>query len=65
MTRMTSTFRLLTLGALFGGTLLAAGCGGGPDKVTRSTTSEQITTTHPAPVTQTETTTTEQIHQSH
>jgi len=65
MTRMTSTFRLLTLGALFGSTLLAAGCGSEPDKVTRTTTSEQITTAQPAPVTHTETTTTEQVRQSH
>jgi len=64
MTGTTSSLRLLTFGAMLGGALLTAGCGG-PDRVTRTTTSEQTTTVQPPPVTATTTTTTEQVRQSH
>jgi hypothetical protein len=55
-------FRSLTILALLTGTILAAGCDS-PDKVTRTTTTEQ-TATRPAPSasSSTTTTTTEQTH---
>ena len=64
MISIASTLRLLTVGAVLGGTLLAAGCGS-PEPATRTTTTERITTAQPPPVTQTTTTTTDQIRQSH
>lgn len=64
MTSIASILRLLTVGAMFGGTLLTAGCGS-PEPVTRTTTTQQTTTVQPPPVTETTTTTTHQIQQSH
>jgi hypothetical protein len=64
MIETTSALRLATLGALLGGALLTAGCGG-PDRVTRTTTSEETSTVQQPPITGTTTTTTEQIRQSH
>jgi len=65
MTRMISTLRILTIGAVLTGTCLAAGCGSSPDRVTSTTTTEQTTRAPPPPTVSTTTTTTEQVRQSH
>ena len=63
MTRTTPTIRILTIIALFTGTVLVAGCSD-PDRVTRTTTTDQTTTSAPMPMPMpaqsTTTTTTEQ-----
>jgi hypothetical protein len=68
MTRIIPAFRILTLGAVLTGTCLAAGCGSSPpETVSRTMTTEQITSAPPLPppVVSTTTTTTEQVRQSH
>ena len=65
MITMTSTLRIVAVGAMLTGTLLLAGCGGSPERVTRTTTTEESRSVQPPPVVSTTTTTTEQIQQSH
>jgi len=64
MITISSTLRILTVGAMLTGTLLLADCGGSPERVTRTTTTEESTSVQPPPVSTT-TTTTEQVQQSH
>jgi hypothetical protein len=68
MSNTISAFGRLAFSPLVVGTLLLAGCGSGPDHVTRTTTTEERTIAQPAPpppVVSTTTTTTDQVRQSH